>query len=92
MEVQFHSLLTSAIDAAEWSPSRSGNFCAEEEPWYPFSKGFGDPRDGVNILDKLRFNSAQNNCQLYGVNVYAEDCLFLQRSKNKIYTIIGTHT
>jgi len=24
--------------------------------------------------------------------VYAENCLFLQRSKNKIYTIIGTHT
>ena len=28
---------------------------------------------------------------LYGVNVYAKNCLFLQRSRNKIFAITGFH-
>jgi len=44
LEVRLHSLLTSALGAAEWLPSQPGDICAEEEPWYTFSKRFGDPK------------------------------------------------
>ena len=62
VEVQFHSFLTLALDADEWSTSRPGRYTPGEYPRYPFSRRLCRPqsRSGrfsrrKNVLRLLRF-------------------------------------
>ena len=73
-------------------PHGQANFALRKCPGTHSVRGSVTPSVGLKILDKLRFKSAQNNYEIYGVNVYATNCFFLERSRNKIFKIIGTYT
>jgi hypothetical protein len=47
------SILTSALDANDWSTSRSGSFIPEKESSYSFTSG---PTAGVNVLEEIKIS------------------------------------
>jgi hypothetical protein len=56
VEVQLHSLLTSALGGREWSPSFPSSLTPGEEPRYPFYTRLGGPRAGLYVLEKISFH------------------------------------
>jgi hypothetical protein len=57
-EVYLHSLLTSALDGDEWSPSHRDSFTPRKEPQYNGIGGCVGPRDGADILEKKYVSSS----------------------------------
>jgi hypothetical protein len=44
VEVQLHSLITSALDKDEWSVSHHGRFNPVKRPWYPLKRRLDKPQ------------------------------------------------
>jgi len=44
VEVQLHSVITSALDGDEWSVSHHGCFTPVKRPWYSLKRRLGKPQ------------------------------------------------
>jgi len=64
VEVQIHSLFTSALDGGKWSASRSGRFTPGAQSQYPMNMRLGGPQgragrfgENKNLLQSAGFEA-----------------------------------